>query len=121
MDGLLGLAATGDLDGAVLGRELGELAAAGVLKVNRVASALDDAAAAGAVSAVWQTAAAALVPLSGLDKARSGTADLMAVAARCARASGASGLPPELAAVAARGGSSRLVAAARELQAALAA
>ncbi|BCJ70541.1 hypothetical protein CS0771_00850 [Catellatospora sp. IY07-71] len=121
VDGLLGLAATGDLDGSVLGRELGELAAAGVLKVNRVASALNDAAAAGAVSAVWQTAAAALVPLSALDKARPGTADLMAVAARCARASGATGLPPELAALAARGGSSRLVAEARELQAALSA
>ncbi|MEV4418302.1 DUF6493 family protein, partial [Catellatospora sp. NPDC049609] len=120
VDGLLGLAATGDLDGAAVGRELGELAAAGVLKVNRIATALDDAAAAGAVMAVWQIAAAALEPLSELDKARPGTADLLAVAARCARSVGVTALPPWVATLAARGGSSRLTAEARELRSALA-
>lgn len=121
VDGLLGLAATGDLDAAAVGRELGELAAAGVLKVNRFASALDEAAQAGAVAAVWQIAVAALVPLVALDKARPATADLMALAVRCGRACGVAQLPPEVAALAARGGSSRLVAQARELQAMVAA
>ncbi|GAA1374881.1 DUF6493 family protein [Catellatospora chokoriensis] len=121
VDGLLGLAATGDLDAAAVGRELGELAAAGVLKVNRVVSALDEAAQAGAVAAVWQLAVAALVPLVALDKARPATADLMALAVRCGRACGTAQLPPEVAALADRGGSSRLVAHARELRALVAA
>jgi hypothetical protein len=121
VDGLLGLAATGDLDAAAVGRELGELAAAGVLKVNRFASALDEAAQAGAVAAVWGIAVAALVPLVALDKARPATADLMALAVRCGRACGAAQLPPEVAALAERGGSSRLVAQARELRALVAA
>lgn len=121
VDGLLGLAATGDLDAAAVGRELGELAAAGVLKVNRVVSALDEAAQAGAVAAVWQLAVAALVPLVALDKARPATADLMALAVRCGRACGTAQLPPEVVALAERGGSSRLVAHARELRAMVAA
>ncbi|WP_186315578.1 hypothetical protein [Catellatospora sichuanensis] len=120
VDGLLGLAATGDLDTAAVGRELGELAAAGVLKVNRFASALDEAASAGAVGEVWRLAMAALPPLTALDKARPGTADLMSLAVRCGRSSGATRLPPEVAALAARGGSSRLVGQARELQALIA-
>ncbi|GAA2381178.1 hypothetical protein Cme02nite_51630 [Catellatospora methionotrophica] len=117
VDGLLGLAATGDLDAAAVGRELGELAAAGVLKVNRCVSALDEAAQAGAVAVVWQLAVAALVPLVTLDKARPATADLMALAVRCGRACGAGQLPPEVTALAGRGGASRLVSQARELQA----
>ncbi|GAB4053906.1 DUF7824 domain-containing protein [Catellatospora paridis] len=121
VDGLLGLAATGDLDAGAVGRELGELAAAGALKVNRVVSALDEAAQAGAVAAVWQLAVAALVPLVALDKARPATADLMALAVRCGRACGTAQLPPEVAALAERGGSSRLVAHARELRALVAA
>ncbi|MFC7242362.1 DUF6493 family protein [Catellatospora aurea] len=121
VDGLLGLAATGDLDAAAVGRELGELAAAGVLKVNRFASALDEAAQAGAVAGVWAIAVAALVPLVELDKARPATADLMALAVRCGRACGAAHLPPEVSALAERGGSSRLVAQARELRALVAA
>ncbi|WP_155374934.1 DUF7824 domain-containing protein [Catellatospora vulcania] len=121
VDGLLGLAATGDLDAAAIGRELGELAAAGVLKVNRFASALDEAAQAGAVAAVWQIAVAALAPLLALDKARPATADLMALAVRCGRACGVVQLPSEVTALAGRGGTSRLVAHARELQALVAA
>ncbi|MFD0594109.1 hypothetical protein ACFQZ4_17875 [Catellatospora coxensis] len=121
VDGLLGLAATGDLDAAAVGRELGELAAAGVLKVNRFASALDEAAQAGAVAATWQIAVAALAPLVALDKARPATADLMALAVRCGRSGDAAQLPPEVTALAERGGSSRLVAHARELRALVAA
>lgn len=116
VDGLLGLAATGDLDGAAVGREVGELAAAGVLKVNRVAAALGDAAAAGAVAAAWEISAAALPALVALPKARPGTGELMEVAGRCARAAGARAVPPEVAEFAARGGSGRLVAQARTLR-----
>jgi hypothetical protein len=55
-----------------------------------------------------------------LDKARPGTADLMAVAARCARSVGVTELPGWVSTLAARRGSGRLLTEARELQSALA-
>ncbi|MBV1855640.1 DUF7824 domain-containing protein [Catellatospora tritici] len=117
VDGLLGFAATGAVDFGLVGAEIGRLGAAGAMKLNRVAAALDEAAQAGACLAVWEIVAAALPALIAMPKARPGTADLMALAHRCAVAAGVRRLPAALAQVAARPGSGRLVAEARTLRA----
>ncbi|GHJ45445.1 hypothetical protein Cs7R123_27870 [Catellatospora sp. TT07R-123] len=117
VDGLLGFAATGAVDFTVVGAEIGRLGAAGMVKPNRVAAALAEATQAGACQAVWEIVAAALPPLVAEPKARPGTADLMALAHRCAAAVGVRQVPAALTEVAARPGSSRLVAEARTLRA----
>ncbi|MFI6844024.1 DUF6493 family protein [Kitasatospora sp. NPDC050467] len=115
VDALLVLAARGDLDGALLGRELGELVARGTVKPNRLAAAVAVAADTGAYATVWSVLAPALPALLAGEPAR-GTVDLLAVATDAARRCAARGPIPEVAAVAARAGSGRLVKEARSLR-----
>ncbi|MBP0448095.1 hypothetical protein J5Y04_00835 [Kitasatospora sp. RG8] len=115
VDALLVLAARGDLDGALLGRELGELVACGTVKPNRLLAALTTAAGTGAYATVWSVLAPALPALLAGESVR-GTADLVAVAADAARRCSARGPIPEVSAVAARAGSGRLVKEARSLR-----
>ncbi|MER8182073.1 DUF6493 family protein [Kitasatospora sp. NPDC094015] len=114
VDALLVLAARGDLDGALLGTGLARLARAGELKTNRLAAALRSAADTGAHGTVWSVLAPALPGL--LDgKPVHAAADLLALAADCARRCAARGPIPEVTALAGRGGGSRLVKEARGL------
>ncbi|WP_336205268.1 DUF7825 domain-containing protein [Nonomuraea sp. LPB2021202275-12-8] len=116
-DALLTLAARGEVPAAALGEAVAELTAEEIVKLNRVISALDEATQAGAHAAVWAVIAdllPRLLPAQG-ERPRSGLADLLAAGARAARTAGARGDIPELAAVAARKGSSRLVQEARRL------
>ncbi|MGW6912459.1 DUF6493 family protein [Kitasatospora sp. NPDC054939] len=115
VDGLLVLAAREQLDAALLGRELAELVALGTVKLNRLALALEAAAATGAYAAVWPVLAAALPGLLATEAPR-GAGELVAVAADCARRLKARGPIAEVDAVAARAGSSRLVKEARALR-----
>ncbi|MFD0598167.1 hypothetical protein ACFQZ4_42770 [Catellatospora coxensis] len=89
------------------------------MKVKRAAVTLDDAARAGAVAGVWELCRAALPALLRAEP-QQGVADVVEVAARCARALGVRGPIAEVDAVAARGGASRLVTEARGLAAVLA-
>ncbi|MEK2489767.1 DUF6493 family protein [Kitasatospora purpeofusca] len=115
VDALLVLAARGDLDGALLGRELGELVTLGTVKPNRLAHALGTAADTGAYATVWSVLAPALPALLGGEALR-GTADVLAVATGAARRSGARGPVAEVTATAARTGAARLVKEARALR-----
>ncbi|MEU9146660.1 DUF6493 family protein [Streptomyces sp. NPDC048349] len=117
VEALLVLAARGELDAALLGRELAAMVALGTVKPNRLADAARSAAAAGAHATVW--AVLAEVPANLLPSGR-GAGEVLAVAAECAERCGAVGpVPDGVAAVAARRGSSRLVAEARRLSTAL--
>ncbi|MEV8545646.1 DUF6493 family protein [Streptomyces sp. NPDC051572] len=125
VDALLVLAARGQLDGARLGADLGELVRSGAVKPSRLAESVRTGAATGANATIWgilrHTLAALLADLDGDAKpahAR-GLGDLLAVAAECAERSGARGELPYLAQTAARSGSSRLVTQARRLRSAL--
>ncbi|WP_405007258.1 DUF6493 family protein [Kitasatospora purpeofusca] len=115
VDALLVLAARGDLDGALLGRELGELVTLGTVKPNRLAHALATAADTGAYATVWLVLAPALPALLGGEALR-GTVDVLAVATDAARRSGARGPVEEVTATAARTGAARLVKEARALR-----
>ncbi|MFF2655873.1 DUF6493 family protein [Kitasatospora sp. NPDC058032] len=115
VDALLVLAARGDLDGALLGRELGELVTLGTVKPVRLAQALTAAADTGAHATVWSVLAAALPSLLAGEAPR-GAADLLALAADTARRSAARGPIPEVTATAARPGTSRLVKESRTLR-----
>ncbi|MFC4059081.1 DUF6493 family protein [Planomonospora corallina] len=110
-------AARGDLDGRELGRSLAVLVAGDVVRPGRVAAALGDAVAAGAHAEVWAAIAEMLPALlpDGPERPRTGLADLLAVGTEAAAAAGARAGIPELAVVARRGGSSRLVREARRL------
>lgn len=108
------------LDRAAVGREFGWLGAVGLVKAKRAAAALGDAARAGAVAGVWELCHAALPELLRADQPPQGVADVVEVAARCARALGVRGPIAEVDVVAARGGASRLVVEARGLAAVLA-
>ncbi|MFD5081039.1 DUF6493 family protein [Kitasatospora sp. NPDC058406] len=119
VDALLVLAARGDLDGALLGRELGELVTLGTVKPNRLAHSLVTVADTGAYGTVWSVLATVLPALLGGEGVR-GAADVLAVAADAARRCGARGEVPGLAEVAGRPGSSRLVKHARALREVLA-
>ncbi|MER7579298.1 DUF6493 family protein [Kitasatospora sp. NPDC097691] len=117
VDALLVLAARGDLDGDLLGRELGGLVACGTVLATRLGAALTMAAETGARATVWSVLGPALPGL--LDEADSsvrGLGDLVALAADCARRTGARGPLAEVTAVAGRAGSSRVVREARALR-----
>ncbi|NUT31550.1 MAG: hypothetical protein HOV79_00605 [Hamadaea sp.] len=101
------------------GVDLGDCVASGGLTLSRAASTLRDAAEAGAADAVGQICLGALPALLAMEKPRPGTADVLAVAARCVRATGRRQPVDGLAEIAARKASSQLVAAARDLHAAL--
>ncbi|MBB2741519.1 UNVERIFIED_ORG: hypothetical protein FHR35_001339 [Microbispora rosea subsp. rosea] len=118
VDALVTLTARGQLPAADLGQAVARLVDAGLVKLNRIAAALDEATTAGAHAAVWRvllTALPSLLPRTG-DKPRAGLGELLAVAVKAATLSGERAGIPGLTEVAARGGSSRLVQEARRLQ-----
>ncbi|MFF5565211.1 DUF6493 family protein [Streptomyces sp. NPDC012623] len=130
VDALLVLAARGDLDGRSLGAELGGLVRSGAVKPNRLVDSVRTAAATGAYATVWSVLGAALPPLlapvpgdgkstRSRSGAGNGIGEILSVAADCAERCGAAqeirGLPE----LAGRGGTSRAVAQAARLLAAL--
>ncbi|MBV6697890.1 hypothetical protein KV557_12225 [Kitasatospora aureofaciens] len=116
VDALLVLAARGHLDGALLGRELGALVDCGAVKPTRLSRALALAAGTGAYGTVWSVLAPALPALLTGDQTVRGLGDLVALAADCARRTGARGPIEEVTATAAKGGSGRVVKEARALR-----
>jgi hypothetical protein len=124
VDALLVLAARGDLDAAMLGRDLAEIVRLDGVKPNRLAESVREVSRTGAYGTVWSVLSAALPGLLGpadmSGKPRPGLADILAVGAECALRSGARGVIPEVSAVADRPGSTRLVKEARLLRDALA-
>ncbi|MEU4356092.1 DUF7824 domain-containing protein [Streptomyces virginiae] len=117
VEALLVLAARGDLDAPLLGRELAAMTALGTVKPNRLADAARCAAAAGAHATLWTVLAEVLPVL--LPSVR-GAGEILAVAASCAEQCAATGpVPDAVAAAAARRGSSALTTEARRLSAAL--
>ncbi|MCK2219460.1 DUF6493 family protein [Actinomadura sp. ATCC 31491] len=117
-DTLLRLAAAGEVPAADLAAAVTGLVRAELVKLNRVVAVLDDATQAGAHEAVWEVVVRllpGLLPQEG-ERARTGLADLLAAGARAARIGRVRAELPEVGAVAARGGSSRLVQEARRLQ-----
>ena len=115
VDAALTLAATGDLDGAAVGRALAGQLAAGATKLPRITAALDGLAAGGATAATWAIASTVLAAVLVLPKPPPATPDLLALASRVVVDCPDAGLLPELATVAARTGTSRLVTEARRL------
>ncbi|MFE4513607.1 DUF6493 family protein [Kitasatospora sp. NPDC056783] len=117
VDALLVLAARGDLDGELLGRELGALVACGTVMATRLAAALGTVAETGARATVWTVLGAALPALLGeADQSTRGLGDVVALAADCARRTGARGPVAEVTATAERAGSGRLVKETRALR-----
>ncbi|MFD8702695.1 DUF6493 family protein [Kitasatospora sp. NPDC059648] len=117
VDALLVLAARGDLDGGLLGRELGELVGTGSVKPNRLVAALGLAAQTGAYGTVWSVLRAALPGLLGAaEPSVRGLGDLVGLGADCARRTGARGPLAEVTAAAERGGSGRVAKEARALR-----
>ncbi|TYK45907.1 DUF6493 family protein [Actinomadura decatromicini] len=121
-EALLTLAARDALPAAETGTALGRLTALGRVTLPRAVKALTAAADAGAQSGVWTVLAAALphlLPAPG-ERAATGVPDLLALATRTAESTGARGAIAEVAEVAGRGGSSRLVKEAARLHRTLA-
>ncbi|WUH97843.1 DUF6493 family protein [Spirillospora sp. NBC_00431] len=116
-EALLTMAARGDLPAAEFGRHLGRLALGGDIQPVRIIEALERAAEAGAYAAIWDAIAAALPILCPGPRERPvhGLSRLIALGRRTACWSGARGPIPEIAALAARKGSSGLVREARAL------
>ncbi|MBO3747224.1 hypothetical protein J5X84_14190 [Streptosporangiaceae bacterium NEAU-GS5] len=119
-DALLTLAARGRSPSAEIGAAIASLTRHGLVKPNRVATVLNDAVQAGAHTEVWEVIAEALralLPAPGdrPDRPLRGLADLIQAGSRAAQLSEARAEIPALAALAARGGSSRLVLEARRL------
>jgi hypothetical protein len=111
VEALLVLAARGALPAAETGNALGRLCALGRIPLPRTLKALAAAADAGAHADVWTILAMALphvLPAPG-ERAPAGLPSLITLATRLAEVTGAKGAVPEVADVAARGGSSRLV------------
>ncbi|MCX4524194.1 MULTISPECIES: DUF6493 family protein [unclassified Streptomyces] len=123
VDALLVLAARGELDTGLLGRDIAELVRLGTVKPNRLADAARTLAATGAYATTWAALSEALPALLADGAAiPRGAGELLAVAAECVERSGAGGPGPGgLAALASRTGSSQLVTQARRLRQALAA
>ncbi|MGW5162280.1 DUF7825 domain-containing protein [Nonomuraea wenchangensis] len=117
-DALLTLAARGEVPAAELAEVVTKLVKSEYVKLNRVVAVLDDATQAGAHEAVWEVVARllpGLLPEEG-ERPRAGLADLLAAGARAARIGRVRADLPEVAAIAARKGSSRLIQEARRLQ-----
>ncbi|MHA6765021.1 DUF6493 family protein [Streptacidiphilus sp. PAMC 29251] len=119
VDALLVLAARGDLDGGRLGRELAELVRLGAVKPNRLTQSVRAAAETGAYRTVWSVLAGALPGLLADAPAR-GTAELLALAADCARRSESRGEIPAVTKAAEAPGAGRLAKEARALREVLA-
>jgi hypothetical protein len=115
VDALLTLAARTLLDARALGSLCGELWASRMIKPNRLLNALDAAAQAGARREVFTVAAAALPALAVQPSVR-GLADLLVLAADCARVADLHGQLPELPGLIAQDKPSRVAAEARRLR-----
>ncbi|SEG94553.1 hypothetical protein SAMN05444920_108407 [Nonomuraea solani] len=116
-DTLLILTARDQVPIAELAEALATLTEAGYVKLNRAASVLTEAAQAGAHETVWELITwllPGLLPADG-DRPRAGLADLLATATTAATLTRARADLPDVAAIAARGGSSRLVQESRRL------
>ncbi|MGS2619790.1 DUF6493 family protein [Micromonospora sp. LZ34] len=114
-DALIALAARPDWDSAGIGAEIGALAAAGRIVLQRVVQPLTEVLRAGAREAVWQVTSAAL-PMLLPAGARPGLADLVTLAADAAPGDRPVDLP-DLAALAADPRRNRLTGAARRFAA----
>ncbi|MBO1332533.1 DUF6493 family protein [Streptomyces sp. VRA16 Mangrove soil] len=122
VDALLILAGRRQLDAPLLGSLLARGWEAADVKATRLADAFGTAAGTGAfttVSAVLRGLLPTLLASKESPVALRGLADLLALAADCAERTGERGTIPGLAEVAARKGSSRLVAQARRLHTAI--
>jgi hypothetical protein len=110
-DALITLFGAGVFDPGALGTELGALSVGGQVKLSRAVTALADVARAGMEAAVAGVVLAALPSLLALPKPPHGTPDLLALASRLTPPGSPADVDTvaRLAAVAARGGSSRLV------------
>ncbi|WP_328493367.1 DUF6493 family protein [Streptomyces sp. NBC_00414] len=115
VDALLVLAARGQLDTGLLGRQLAELLRVESVAANRVTAALRTAAETGAYAAVWSVLEAALPHLLS-DPVVRGAGALLALGVDCASRCAAKGEMPEVTAAAARTGSSQAVKNARLLR-----
>ncbi|MFD8969762.1 DUF6493 family protein [Streptomyces sp. NPDC059568] len=116
VDALLVLAARGDLDAPLLGRELATLVTSEAVKVNRLADALRTAAATGAYATIWSVLGAALPGLLAAEAARprpAGRARTMAAETVAAR-TGTAKAGTAKAAAAVRPGLGELLAVAAE-------
>ncbi|SCF24407.1 hypothetical protein GA0074695_4709 [Micromonospora viridifaciens] len=112
-DALVTLAQRPDWDSGV-GAEIGTLACANQIVLQRIVRPLTEAIKAGAHDAVWQVTSAALPALLAAGQ-RPGLADVVTLAGNAARAGRHTTDLPGLAALAARPGRSRLAEAARRL------
>ncbi|MFJ6479077.1 DUF6493 family protein [Streptomyces sp. NPDC091682] len=120
VDALLTLAARGELDTVRLGCDLAELITLGTVKPTRLADSLRTLSATGAYATTWAVLDHSLPALLTRTADPRGAGDLLSTAAECAERCGAAAPEPAgLAAVAARGGTSRLVTQAVRLRDAL--
>ncbi|MFJ9708788.1 DUF6493 family protein [Streptomyces sp. NPDC101234] len=115
VDALLVLAARGQLNARLLGRQLAELLRGGEIEANRVTASLRTAAETGAYATVWSVLEAALPQLL-CDPVVRGTGALLALGVDCASRCAAKGGIAEVATAAARSGSSQVVKNARLLR-----
>ncbi|MFI8389607.1 DUF6493 family protein [Streptomyces sp. NPDC085540] len=120
VDALLTLTARGELDAVRLGCDLAELIVLGTVKPTRLADSLRTLAATGAYATTWAVLECSLPALLTGTADPRGTGDLLSTAADCVERCGAAAPEPVgLAAVTARGGTSRLVVQAARLRDAL--
>ncbi|MGH3279971.1 MAG: hypothetical protein ACRDNW_12655 [Trebonia sp.] len=115
VDALLVLAARGQLDAELLGRQLEKLLRDEEVQAGRVAGSLSAAAETGAHGTVWAILKAALPCLLRGTPAR-GASAFLSIAIDCVPRCGAKGEVAEVAKVAERGGSSQMVKNARLLR-----
>ena len=118
VDALLVLAARGQLDTGLLGRQLETLLRAGMIHANRVAASLRAAAETGAYGTAWAVIEAALPGLLRDTPLRE-AAVFLSLATECVARCGAKGEIAEVVAAAQRGGSSQTAKNARLLRDAL--
>ncbi|MEV0902865.1 DUF6493 family protein [Actinoplanes sp. NPDC049802] len=115
VDAFLDLAAREVLDGALVGRELVALHEISVIVLKRVADSLGEAARAGAAADVWAVLRVLIPAVLSPATPAAGAPDLLLVAESVATAVPAREAIPEVTAVAARGGRTRLVTEATRL------
>ncbi|MFF9864466.1 DUF6493 family protein [Streptomyces sp. NPDC013953] len=89
VDALLVLAARGELDAALLGKDLAELVRLGTVKPNRLADAARTAAATGAYATTWSVLGSALPGLFPGGEPVRGLGEILGVAADCVERCGA--------------------------------
>ncbi|MFF9851597.1 DUF7824 domain-containing protein [Streptomyces litmocidini] len=119
VDGVLVLAARGELNARRLGTELAWLVVEGSVKPNRLADAARTAAATGAYHTVWTVLEAMLPEVLAPEKPVRGLGEVLAVAADCVERCGAGGVVAGLGTLASGRGSSQLVVQAGRLLGAL--